>query len=72
MGAPWERGYGPIDVHLRVLIARGDLGDVVPQGWRRAFTPGGAPFVVAMGAKELFQIVIGAGQISKMITMKQA
>ena len=30
------------------------------------------PLVVAMGAKELFQIILGAGQISYLIVVKQA
>ena len=42
------------------------------QGGRCDFAPGRPPLMVAMGTKELFQGIIGPGQLRDIITMKEA
>jgi hypothetical protein len=42
------------------------------QRWRRGFTACRSTLVVSVTSKELFQVIVGAGQIRRVVTMEQA
>src|SRR5260370_20803903 len=42
------------------------------QRWRRAFPARRSTLVVSVTSKELFQVIVGAGQIRRVVTVEQA